>query len=707
MSVTPSQEHSAAISSKGVSGLKDFSGQEDKTEEALRSFIVLDDCKYASKNIGNAKNNEFMECDCYEEFEDGRNKACSEYSDCINRLTLIECVNGLCNTCGDNCENQKFQKKEYADISIFKTELKGYGVRANSDLEENQFIYEYKGEVIEENEFRERLIEYDQRGFKHFYFMMLQSGEFIDATIKGALARFCNHSCNPNAYVNKWEVAGKLRMGIFAKRRISKGEEITFDYNVDRYGATAQKCYCGESNCIGYMGGKTQTDSASLLPKNYADALGVQIFDGEKWIKEMKAQGIKIEKQVANNINMDFVESLELSACFSMDEVAKVMSVLLQIDNEYIGKKLLGRLFDILDETLLTQVIKFHGYSCFAKLLKVYIKDIELVAQILEFLLRLPKSTKNGITSSQIDKEISKIISAEPELSKIGNELLEKWNSYETYNRISKKEFNDSNKGGMIDLRRIKLPHGWEIIHENGRPMYYNAQLKTKLHNPPNSTSNIFKVHSNPNVNKLANRSYNNLHNSPSGSDNRLNKRVKRNWVPDEEYEVKKKLRIEQEQKALDEAKLQEEILLKEKFEQETRMRDDLAKIIEEANNQKQLAAMKDMEVTMQGEEKKKKKISKNKQEVLEHKWNKYFATFVPNILKKYKDQHNLSHDHIKNCARDIVKTLTAKELKKNADKTPPEKPSSEKLAKVKSFVKGYMEKFIIKYNEKKRSKTV
>ena len=64
-------------------------------------------------------------------------------------------------------------------------------------------------------------------------------------------------------------------MGIFAKRRIEKGEEITFDYNVDRYGAQSQPCYCGEPNCIKFMGGKTQTDAALLLPEVLADALGV------------------------------------------------------------------------------------------------------------------------------------------------------------------------------------------------------------------------------------------------------------------------------------------------------------------------------------------------------------------------------------------------------------------------------------------------
>lgn len=60
--------------------------------------------------------------------------------------------------------------------------------------------------------------------------------QFIDATKKGGKGRFLNHSCNPNCYVAKWTVGRKMRMGIFTKRNIKKDEELTFNYNVDRYG---------------------------------------------------------------------------------------------------------------------------------------------------------------------------------------------------------------------------------------------------------------------------------------------------------------------------------------------------------------------------------------------------------------------------------------------------------------------------------------
>lgn len=97
-------------------------------------------------------------------------------------------------------------------------------------------IYEYLGEVVRETTFRQRMAKYAEEGIKHFYFMMLQKEEYIDATKKGGIGRFANHSCNPNSEVQKWVVGRRMRMGIFTKRDVLANEEITFNYNVDRYG---------------------------------------------------------------------------------------------------------------------------------------------------------------------------------------------------------------------------------------------------------------------------------------------------------------------------------------------------------------------------------------------------------------------------------------------------------------------------------------
>src|ERR1051326_2860011 len=206
----------------------------------------------------------------------GTYHACDEDSDCINRATKMEC--SLDCGCGAECQNQRFQRKQYAKVSVIKTEKKGYGLRAETNLQPNEFVFEYLGEVINEAAFRKRMLQYDDEGIKHFYFMSLSKGEFIDATKKGNLGRFCNHSCNPNCYVDKWVVGDKLRMGIFAERRIKAGEELVFNYNVDRYGANPQPCYCGEPNCTGFIGGKTQTERATKLSNATIEALGIEDY---------------------------------------------------------------------------------------------------------------------------------------------------------------------------------------------------------------------------------------------------------------------------------------------------------------------------------------------------------------------------------------------------------------------------------------------
>lgn len=63
------------------------------------------------------------------------------------------------------------------------------------------------------------------------YVMYLSPELYIDAKIYGGLARFINHSCEPNCMVECWIVGNELRLGVFSSRQISVGEELTIDYN--------------------------------------------------------------------------------------------------------------------------------------------------------------------------------------------------------------------------------------------------------------------------------------------------------------------------------------------------------------------------------------------------------------------------------------------------------------------------------------------
>jgi histone-lysine N-methyltransferase ASH1L len=88
-----------------------------------------------------------------------------------------------------------------------------------------------------------------------YYLMSFDQNMIIDAT-RGSIARFVNHSCEPNCRMVKWIVAGKPRMALFAgDKPIMTGEELTYDYNFDPFSAkNVQECRCGSKNCRGVLG---------------------------------------------------------------------------------------------------------------------------------------------------------------------------------------------------------------------------------------------------------------------------------------------------------------------------------------------------------------------------------------------------------------------------------------------------------------------
>ncbi|KAJ1567124.1 histone methyltransferase set2, partial [Cladochytrium tenue] len=229
----------------------EFPGDQDASipaspEEYLSRFTLIAENQYRGGASGRA-DMEFAACFCkYDPDRDSRAMACGDESDCINRVLFLECAPDDC-PCGEYCLNQRFRKKEYAPFQVIKTQKKGFGLRATAPIKSHQFVIEYCGEVLPSSMFSKRVHEYSQSGVTHFYFMSLKSDEIIDAYQKGNLARFMNHSCAPNCELQKWVVGSQLRMGLFALRDIKEGEELTFDYKFERYGAEPQICYCGET----------------------------------------------------------------------------------------------------------------------------------------------------------------------------------------------------------------------------------------------------------------------------------------------------------------------------------------------------------------------------------------------------------------------------------------------------------------------------
>ncbi|XP_070585712.1 histone-lysine N-methyltransferase SETD2 isoform X3 [Erythrolamprus reginae] len=222
-------------------------------------FDLIEENVYLTERKKNKSHRDIkrMLCECptvsKEELAQGE-AACGE--DCLNRLLMIECSSRCPN--GENCSNRRFQRKQHADVEVILTEKKGWGLRAAKDLPSNTFVLEYCGEVLDHKEFKTRVKEYARSKNIHYYFMALKNDEIIDATQKGNCSRFMNHSCEPNCETQKWTVNGQLRVGFFTTKLVTSGSELTFDYQFQRYGKEAQKCFCGSTNCRGYLGGENR-----------------------------------------------------------------------------------------------------------------------------------------------------------------------------------------------------------------------------------------------------------------------------------------------------------------------------------------------------------------------------------------------------------------------------------------------------------------
>jgi hypothetical protein len=360
------------------------------------------------------------------------NHACDDDSDCINRLTLMECTPDGCG-CHSDCKNQRFQKRFYAKVSVFKTAQKGYGLRADVDIHKDEFIYEYVGEVIDEPRFRQRNAKYAQSGVKHFYFMSLEKDQFIDATKRGGLARFVNHSCNPNCETQKWVVGGKYRMGIFAKRGIKRGEELVFDYNVDRYGAEKSPCYCGEPNCLGYIGGKTQTDAApTKLSENLIAALGIE--DDKDFTIKKPRRGKKTSEHDEEYLGDVVAKPLDVKG------VPKVMGTLAATKEKWIAIKLLSRIEHSDDPAVFASVLRFHAYGIIGKFLALYKDDDNIALSIFTIFQRFPMLTKNKINAAGVEPIVEELShSSNEELRSKALKLLAEWEMLETSYRIPRR----------------------------------------------------------------------------------------------------------------------------------------------------------------------------------------------------------------------------------------------------------------------------
>ncbi|XP_031270722.1 histone-lysine N-methyltransferase SUVR5 isoform X6 [Pistacia vera] len=179
---------------------------------------------------------------------------------------VYEC-NRRC-SCNKSCPNRVLQNGVCVKLEVFKTENKGWAVRAGEAILRGTFVCEYIGEVLDEQEADKRRIRYGAEGCGYMFNVDAQINDMgrlieeqaqyvIDASKYGNVSRFINHSCLPNLVNHQILVDSmdyqRAHIGLYASRDIAIGEELTYDYHYKLLAGEGCPCQCGTSKCRGRL----------------------------------------------------------------------------------------------------------------------------------------------------------------------------------------------------------------------------------------------------------------------------------------------------------------------------------------------------------------------------------------------------------------------------------------------------------------------
>lgn len=164
-------------------------------------------------------------------------------------------------------------QKRKKPVKFARSAIHNWGLYSLEPITTGEMIIEYVGEKIRQEIADLREIKYTESGIGSSYLFRIDEGTVVDATKKGGIARFINHSCDPNCTAKIIRVGGTKRIVIYALRDIEKGmllplltrgtekltelldEELTYDYKFEREIGSDDRipCLCGSTNCKGFL----------------------------------------------------------------------------------------------------------------------------------------------------------------------------------------------------------------------------------------------------------------------------------------------------------------------------------------------------------------------------------------------------------------------------------------------------------------------
>lgn len=112
-------------------------------------------------------------------------------------------------------------KKRKKPVKFARSAIHNWGLYAMENIGKDDMIIEYVGEEVRQQiaEIREK--RYLKSGIGSSYLFRIDDNTVVDATKKGGIARFINHSCMPNCTAKIIKVEGSKRIVIYALRDIA------------------------------------------------------------------------------------------------------------------------------------------------------------------------------------------------------------------------------------------------------------------------------------------------------------------------------------------------------------------------------------------------------------------------------------------------------------------------------------------------------
>lgn len=144
--------------------------------------------------------------------------------------------------------NQLTQRRRA--VGFGQSDIHGKGLFAKETIESGEFIIEYIGELVRGSVADIREKRYGRQGMGDSYLFRLSERWVVDATKKGGIARYINHSCEPNVTAKIITISNEPKIVFYSKHQIKEGEELTYDYKFD-FEAEDKKipCLCRATSC--------------------------------------------------------------------------------------------------------------------------------------------------------------------------------------------------------------------------------------------------------------------------------------------------------------------------------------------------------------------------------------------------------------------------------------------------------------------------